>query len=209
MGKHTVIYGKTYYEWRADLGLSESGWAFRVKEHRAGRLTKEQLLTPTSQIKKGRPQKEFWSLVNRLGEDDCWEWKAGRNSSGYGVYRFEGVSCVASRIAYLLSFGGITALAPTDPESDQFVLHWCDNRVCCNPKHLHLGTQSINQLESYERRRRAQPKGQFHTNAKLTNEQAAEIRTLYAAGARQVDLAKQFNISQVNISKIIRNQTYK
>jgi uncharacterized protein YjcR len=36
-----------------------------------------------------------------------------------------------------------------------------------------------------------------------------EVRRLYAQGARQVDLAAMAGVSQVAISLVVRNETYK
>jgi hypothetical protein len=52
--------------------------------------------------------------------------------------------------------------------------------------------------------------GGGHPNAKLTDEQAAEVRRLYATGMRtQKSLADQFGVSQPMISTVIRRTTYK
>lgn len=29
----------------------------------------------------------FWSRVDVLGKDECWEWKRGTTSDGYGVFQ--------------------------------------------------------------------------------------------------------------------------
>lgn len=91
----------------------------------------------------------------------------------------------------------------------RFVLHKCDNRKCCNPKHLFLGSMRANLLDAYAKGRKTQPRS-AHVNAKLTLEQVRNIRTTYDAGyTRQVDLAAKYGVSQRAISLIIRRETYK
>ena len=72
-----------------------------------------------------------------------------------------------------------------------------------------IGSYSDNQRDAYQKKRRVQPKGEMHTNAKLTNEQAAEIRQRYADGEYQVPLALEYGVSQRVISLIVRGETYK
>jgi hypothetical protein len=70
----------------------------------------------------------LWAAVDKLGPDDCWEWKGARNRSGYGFLHFRGKSQGAHRVAYELTHGKI----PEGIELD----HLCRNRLCCNPAHL-------------------------------------------------------------------------
>jgi hypothetical protein len=45
-----------------------------------------------------------------------------------------------------------------------FVLHTCDNRACCNPRHLYIGTQKDNMQDRERRNRMEHPhhgKGYF------------------------------------------------
>jgi hypothetical protein len=72
-----------------------------------------------------------------------------------------------------------------------------------------IGSYSDNQYDAYQKKRRVQPKGQAHSNAKLTNEQAAEIRQRYEAGEFQVPLAKEYGVSQRVVSLIVRGESYK
>lgn len=53
------------------------------------------------------------------------------------------------------------------------------------------------------------PLRENHGRAKLTEVQVTEIRRRYEAGARQVDLAKDFGVCQVNISAIVRGLIWK
>ena len=91
----------------------------------------------------------------------------------------------------------------------RFVLHKCDNRPCCNPHHLFLGSMRANQLDAYAKGRKVQPKSQ-HSNAKLTAQQVREIRNRYDTGADlQIPLAKEFGVSQRAVSLIVRRETYR
>jgi predicted XRE-type DNA-binding protein len=89
------------------------------------------------------------------------------------------------------------------------VLHKCDNRLCCNPKHLFLGSMRTNLLDAYEKGRKIQPRSQ-HANAKLTAEQVVAIRQRYdAGGVKQKQLAAEFGVTQRVISLVTRHETYR
>lgn len=71
--------------------------------------------------------------------DDCWEWKAGRNQSGYGVIGAGGNGgrpLRAHRVLYEILVGPIPAGLDID--------HLCRNRGCVNPAHLEPVTRSEN-----------------------------------------------------------------
>lgn len=80
--------------------------------------------------------KRFWNKVNIKGPDDCWEWIAGRNNTGYGSFTLNRTSTSSHRVAWLLT--------QTEIPEGMVVMHSCDNRLCCNPAHLSLGTQKQN-----------------------------------------------------------------
>jgi CRISPR-associated protein Cas1 len=81
-------------------------------------------------------EKRFWSKVDVKGDDDCWLWRASESAHGYGQFRFKGTVDKAHRVAWVISNGTI-------PDG-MWVLHRCDNRKCCNPKHLRLGEAQDN-----------------------------------------------------------------
>lgn len=149
----------------------------------------------------------FWARVdtNKLG---CWEWQGACNSSGYGAVAWHGVMYTAHRVAAYLCGLVQEMRAPAGSQEQTHVLHKCDNRKCCNPKHFFLGSYSDNLLDAHKKRRRVTYKGDSHTNSKLTNHQAGEIRMCYTAGKTQTDIAKDYKVSQTAISLIIRNKTY-
>lgn len=154
-----------------------------------------------------RTAEEFWARVDKSG--DCWEWQGAVNNTGYGTVIWWRESVTAHRLAAFLSGLVDSPKSPTDRKGAGFVLHKCDNRRCCKPKHFEIGSYSENQKQAYARKRRAQPKGSEHVNAKLSTGQVAYVRALYATGDwRQTDLAEMVGVSQVVISKIVRGKTY-
>ena len=151
----------------------------------------------------------FWAKVNQGADDECWEWSGAVNSTGYGTVGWHGRNYTAHRIAAWLSDLVATPSRPTHSWDSGHVLHKCDNRRCCNPQHFKIGSYADNQLDAYKKKRRTQPQGQHHVNAKLTSEQAEQIRRRYAAGEYQVPLAKEYGVSQQVVSLIIRGKAYR
>lgn len=156
----------------------------------------------------------FWSRVAMGAPHECWEWQGAKTSAGYGNLSWHGECVQAHRVAYFLAVGGIALhtrfrQAGVAKRYRRFVLHRCDNRLCCNPEHLFLGSMRTNLLDAYEKGRKSQPKS-AHTNAKLTPAQVKTIRAAYdAGGVRQVDLAAAYGVTQRVISLIVRRETYK
>lgn len=98
----------------------------------------------------------FWARVDSSGGPDaCWPWKLSCRRDGYGQIRVAGCCVAAHRLAYELAVGPI-------PDGTGFhgavVMHTCDNRKCCNPAHLHLGSQYDNLRDMYNKGR-ARPGG--------------------------------------------------
>lgn len=163
----------------------------------------------------------FWSRVAKGAEDTCWNWIAGKDSLGYGVFQAKstkgwnepfkrGLRCVRShRIAFALSYGY---------ESKGHVCHHCDNKSCCNPKHLYDGTYETNSRDAWVRGIAVVPV------LKLTNEQVLEIRALYPSpnGPRPrgphrkkigapdtASIAVKYGVSKSTILRIANRQGWK
>jgi len=151
----------------------------------------------------------FWARVKKT--DGCWEWQ-GATSRGYGRVIWHGKKYRAHRIAAWLSGllenpRGASGIAASGI-ADNLVLHKCDNRKCCNPKHFFIGSQADNTKDAVAKNRLA--KGERGGAAKLTNEQADQIRKEYAQGNRfQKDIAKDYGVSATTISWVTMGKCYK
>ena len=152
----------------------------------------------------------FWNYVAIGERDDCWNWTRSTNSTGYGSVRFMGRKRSVHRVAYFLAMGKIEIDAPKDRKSsNQFVLHRCDNRRCCNPLHLFLGSYRDNMRDCAQKGRRTTPRGESNYQAALTNSQAEHIRSLLAAGYTRRQAQEQFKVSESVIERVARNETYR
>lgn len=140
----------------------------------------------------------FWSKVKKANGDGCWEWTATVTRWGYGQFWLNGKFEQAHRVAWMLTHGEL-------PELD--VLHHCDNRKCVRPDHLFTGTDVENKADQVAKGR--QTKGEDINTAKLTAEDVLVIRQRHKQGESQGALAKEFSVTQANISEIIRRRTWK
>jgi hypothetical protein len=86
----------------------------------------------------------FWAKVTVAAPDECWLWKASRGGSGYGHAWIEingERRCVdAHKLAWTLTHGPV-------PEG-QVVRHRCNQKLCCNPAHMQLGTHADNSRDA-------------------------------------------------------------
>jgi hypothetical protein len=143
---------------------------------------------------------DFWANIRIREPEECWEWQASTVGEGYGSFSWESKNVYAHRFAWSLVNGPIP--------SGMFICHKCDNRLCCNPNHLFLGTQQDNMQDKMNKGRA--PAGENHVSAKLTEEQVAIIRSEYATGTvLQKDLAKRYNVGTQQISKICRGESWR
>jgi hypothetical protein len=146
----------------------------------------------------------FWAQVEPV-DSGCYEWVGKREKSGYGRVSWHGKKRLTHRVALFLS--GRLA----DLDTKLLVLHRCDNRRCCNPRHLFLGTHSDNTCDAVSKGRQFIPdnRGARSGLSKLTNAQADDIRRLYAAGGvPQRKIATEYGVTQMTVSRIVRGVTY-
>ncbi len=134
----------------------------------------------------------------------CVEIKAAINSSGYSSCYYLGKKMGAHVRAYLQSVNG-----DLDHIKGKVVMHTCDNRLCVNPAHLVLGTQSENIKDMVAKgRQRLTVRYGEHATHKLKDSDVDYIRKHYVRGINQtqrgnaVELAERFGVSRNLIQKI-------
>lgn len=111
-----------------------------------------------------------------VGDSQCYLWSGPVTKYGYGQSggnRKKYGTSRAHRIAWIQECGTI-------PDG-MSVLHRCDNRLCCNPEHLFLGTHQDNMSDMKSKGRggvRSKPVNQGSSNpmARLTPDQVQAIR---------------------------------
>ena len=150
-------------------------------------------------MSKKHTEESFWELVDKQGEDECWEWKGGKNDKGYGVRRFEGRRHKAHRLAYLFTKG------PIPPKLE--ICHSCHNRACCNPAHLRAATHAENMQDMFKAKRQAT--GLANGKSKLNPDKVRKIRAVYAnENMTMKEVGKLFGISDGHVWAIVNKELW-
>lgn len=151
----------------------------------------------------------FWSKVaTKTSIEECWEWQASC-SEGYGQFAVHGILTKAHRVAYELTYGDIL--------NDLWVLHKCDNRLCCNPSHLFLGTPQVNTQDMINKGRNSTgekhsktQRGEGNGRHKLSTDQVISIRSRYKqGGVSQHELAREMQVSFTTVHKIVNGKSWR
>jgi hypothetical protein len=141
------------------------------------------------------PLKPFslWMKIDTTGGDDaCQPWTGIINPDGYGRVGWHHRVRPAHRVALSIATG-------VDLSTPLLACHTCDNRACCNPRHLYWGTYADNSRD-------AAVLGKF--SKKLTADQVVEIRSLWP-GMTQKAIAAKFGISRPVACKIVRGKAWR
>ena len=142
-------------------------------------------------------QMRFWGSVKRLGPDDCWNWTGSKADRGYGQIRINRRNYTSTRVAYYLTYG--------EPGPIR-VLHDCNNNLCCNPKHLYLGTQSQN-MKQRHLDGRYDSRGSLNSRAKFYDSDIIKIRKLGQTQTAAA-IAKHYGVGPSSIEDILNYVTY-
>lgn len=136
----------------------------------------------------------------------CLEFTGSLDTLGYGRVKRNGKWCSAHRLAYEIANGEI-------PEG-MHVLHHCDNRCCCDPAHLFLGSHADNMADMTRKGRHGghppRHQGTDFPHAKLDEYKVREIRRLFASGAwTKKSLADSFGVSATVVSTVISRTAWR
>ena len=133
--------------------------------------------------------------IEPIPETGCHIW-SGHTVYGYGYTGYGGTTGRVHRKVYEAVNGPI-------PEG-MLVLHKCDVRACCNPKHLFLGTHAENMKDMTDKKRQAV--GEKVGGAKLTPEQ---VKIILNTKRKTNYLSQLFGISKTNIKDVRRRRTWR
>lgn len=147
--------------------------------------------TVKKQISREERIAEFWSLVEKRGADECWPFSLVSPKCRYGAFSFDGQRWQAHRLAWFLTHGPI----------EKWILHHCDNSVCCNPAHLYQGDHSDNTRDMIERGRCRYPK--------LNREMVMQIRADFLLGMSRKDIARKLNLNKETVANLIAGKSWK
>jgi len=126
-----------------------------------------------------RQRLDYYSTPDPLS--GCHIWHGPSVNGGYGHLRYHGQKWLAHRLAWTLKHG---------PIPDGMILcHRCDERRCCNPDHLFLGTRGDNMADL-----KAKRLARSDARAGIGDRDGATIRIIY----RGVELVGEVQVLAVD-----------
>ncbi len=135
-----------------------------------------------------------------IDSNGCWNYNLNRDKAGYGMSSYRRQRLRIHRVSWIVFRGEIP--------KNSCVLHHCDNKSCCNPDHLFLGSHKENSEDMVKKNRNAH--GSRAGSAKLIEIDVMNIRKFYNAGLyTQKELSIIYDIRQTKISEIVNLKSWK
>lgn len=133
----------------------------------------------------------------------CWEWRGATFSNGYGrlgtpVETKNELIQRTHRYAFYLANGKI--------KKGLSVLHKCDNRICCNPKHLYQGDHRQNMRDMTARGKQAL--GSKSGKSVFIEDDITFIRAFYKAGFTYAALMEMYDSAKSTLHNIVTYQVW-
>lgn len=127
-----------------------------------------------------------------INEDKgCFEWRGHISTKGYGRIRYDRKWMEVHRATWQYHNGPIP--------NGLHVLHKCDNRKCCVPSHLYLGTNEQNIKDKMVRDR---------SGKKLDIAKVKGIKLRLKDGESRAELAEEFGVNVSNITRIATGERW-
>lgn len=139
--------------------------------------------------------RERLDAYSKRDASGCLIYTRGGSESDYPRIWVNGKKMTTSRAQWTVLHG--------EPPSDIVVRHKCDVRNCIEPTHLELGTYAENTADMIERGRHGRPA------AKITQEDADDIRLYVSAGHTYQQAADRWGITRAYVGHIVRGKYYK
>jgi len=145
---------------------------------------------------------EFWDRIDQSGGPEaCWPWRGA--GKGYGQLKVWGRHWGSHCLALHLHEHGNNKAALSEEAPPGHVLHTCDNRPCCNPRHLYRGDHAQNMADRQRRQRTA--KGERVASSKITE---ADVRAIRTAPGTLAAIGARYGLSKSTVSSIKRRLSW-
>lgn len=133
-------------------------------------------------------------LMNRIKNvKGCWEWQGKITNSGYGEIRVNQKHMLTHRLSYQTFVREIP--------SGMIVCHKCDNKKCCNPDHLWLGTQKQNCKDKIKKNRNC-----VAYSVKHNKEKVKQILDFREEGMTYKQISQSANVPLITACWICNNE---
>ena len=114
-------------------------------------------------------EERFWAKVKVGGDDECWQWTAGKSKQGYGIFHpNKTASVLAHRYVFSREVGELRPGVVVDHRCHNGTTcpaGPCEHRLCCNPRHLEAvtNTENVNRSHNSNARKTHCPHGHEYT----------------------------------------------
>lgn len=137
-----------------------------------------------------------------IPECGCRLWLGPINNAGYGQVPHECKKRLVHRLVKMMELG--RTLSPKEE-----VLHKCDTKLCCNPAHLFVGSQSDN-IQDMLRKGRGRPRyGTQHPRARCSPEIVNKIRVLQSQGHAMSAITDMVGMSYQIVRDVCTSRTWR
>jgi hypothetical protein len=134
----------------------------------------------------------------------CLEWQGYLNPKGYGkIARGGNVADFGMTYVHIAAYELFIGPVPAGME----VCHSCDNRPCCEPTHLFLGTHKQNMEDMVAKSRQA--RGERSAASKLKPSDIVEIRERARRFEQQKTIAASFGLHPSHVSRIVGGKKWR
>lgn len=125
----------------------------------------------------------------------CWEWIKSKNKYGYGQITFKNVNTNSHIMSCVVKHR-------RKMEKGEIVRHLCDNKICCNPDHLKIGTRGENGRDAFC----SEYITEHSHRIKLT---PSDVTDIYQSHKKVTDLMIEYKVGMTCIYNIRRGKSWK